>query len=301
MIRHRRPEPAPPARVVILGSSGFVGSHLARHLAGQGVATVGLSSRDADLGRPESVDRLRGLVRPGDALVFISALTPDKGRDVRTLMRNLAMGEHVAAALEGAAPDHLVYISSDAVYEDAANPVRESSCCDPSTFHGLMHLARERMLAPAAQKAGCPLLILRPAAVYGAGDTHNSYGPNRFARTALAEGRITLFGQGEERRDHLYVEDLARLIGLGLGHRSAGVLNVATGRAASFGDVARLVAELCGREVRVEGQPRATPITHRHFDVAAALRAFPKFHPTAIRDGLAATLQRMAATPGGRG
>ena len=294
MIRHLEPEPSSPQRVVVLGASGFVGRDLARHLLEQGIETAALSSADVDLSRPESVEQLRYTVREGDALVIVSAITPDKGKDIRTLMRNLEMGEHVSAFLEGAACSHVVYISSDAVYADDANPVRENSCCDPSSFHGLMHLVRERMLASAVQKRKTPFLILRPCAIYGASDTHNSYGPNRFLRTAIKEHKIKLFGQGEEKRDHVYIKDVSRLASLCLAHRSEGVLNAATGNSVSFLDLAEMIAGLCGDGVQVEGSPRANPITHRHFDIAMTVKAFPSFRYTALPDGLSETLKDMA-------
>jgi nucleoside-diphosphate-sugar epimerase len=42
------------------------------------------------------------------------------------------------------------------------------------------------------------------------GDPHNGYGPNRFRRLAAAGQEIVLFGGGEERRDHVLVDDVAR-------------------------------------------------------------------------------------------
>jgi nucleoside-diphosphate-sugar epimerase len=288
MIRHLQTSPTQPSRVVVLGASGFVGKDLLGHLGTLGVKALGLSSRDLDLTRPDAVDRLGQTVASGDALVFVSALTPDKGKDVRTLMRNLSMGEHVAAFLERSACAHVVYISSDAVYDDAANPVRETSPCGPSGFHGLMHLTREKMLALAVQKSKVPYLILRPTLLYGAGDTHNGYGPNRFLRTARADRKITLFGNGEEKRDHVHIDDVSRLIGLCLTHRSEGVLNVATGTAHSFHEVAQAAAALCGHGVKIECLPRATPITHRHFDVTATVKAFPSFRYAPLAEGLAA-------------
>ena len=47
------------------------------------------------------------------------------------------------------------------------------------------------------------LAILRPTLIYGAGDPHNGYGPNRFRRLAATGKPIILFGEGEERRDHV--------------------------------------------------------------------------------------------------
>ncbi|MDP3723043.1 MAG: NAD(P)-dependent oxidoreductase [Candidatus Omnitrophota bacterium] len=298
MIRHRHAAPVPPSRVVVLGASGFVGRALVEEMTRLGIETLPLSSRESDLCRPESTAALRGLLRPEDTLAVVSAITPDKGKDVQTLMRNLLMGQHVSAALEEPACSHVVYISSDAVYNDAANPVRETSCCSPSTFHGLMHVGRELMLTQAVKRSQIPLLILRPSALYGAEDPHQSYGPNRFARTAVTEHVITLFGHGEEKRDHLYIKDLSRLITLGVLHGSQGILNVATGVSTSFYDVAQAVVGLLEQPVQIEYQPRSSPVTHRYFDTTAVLKAFPTFRFTSLQEGLASCVSTEMAGHG---
>lgn len=267
-------------KTYVLGGRGFLGSALVRRLPD----AVALGSADVNLLEPASVEKLRSLVHEGDTLVFASALTPDKGKDARTEMKNLVMGEHVAAVVGAVKFSHVVYISSDAVYADDANPVREASCASPTTLYGLMHLMRERMILVAAQKT--PVMIVRPCAMYGAGDTHNSYGPNRFLRTAVKDRQIQLFGQGEEQRDHLHVNDCARMIELCLQQRRAGILNAATGHAVSFMEAAQMVAEIVGG-VEVRGQPRSGPVTHRHFDVTELIRAFPSFRFTPLREGLA--------------
>ena len=293
MIRHLEQEPTRQSRVVVLGATGFVGQDIFRHLNESQIEAVAVSSYDIDLIRPEAVEKLRSIVRENDSLIIVSAITPDKGKDAATLMRNLTMGQHLSAFLEEANCSHVVYISSDAVYADDANPVRETSCCDPSSFHGLMHLVRERMFAAAVGKTRTPYLILRPCAVYGARDTHNSYGPNRFLREGLKEHKIKLFGQGEEKRDHIYIKDLSRLVASCLLHRSQGVLNIATGHSISFFDLAQMIARLCGNGVEIEGSPRANEVTHRHFDITAIYKAFPEFKITSIEDGISETFDEI--------
>jgi nucleoside-diphosphate-sugar epimerase len=216
-------------------------------------------------------------------------------------MRNLTMAQHLASFLDGADCTHVVYTSSDAVYEGAANPIREDTPCCPPTLYGQMHLLREKMLASVLDPARCPLLVVRPCALFGAGDTHNSYGPNRFLRSALGEGRITLFGGGEEKRDHVYIHDFCRLLCLALARRSAGVLNVAAGQSISFRELAERIASLCEVPAVIEDRPRQTPITHRHFDVSERIRAFPAFHPTPLDQALAemALQHSSAVSPSG--
>jgi nucleoside-diphosphate-sugar epimerase len=219
-------------------------------------------------------------------VVFLSAITPDKGKGIDALMTNLRMAEQVCAALARVRPAHVVYISSDAVYRETEALVDENGPADSPGLYGTMHALRERMLAHALGDA-TPLAVLRPTLIFGAGDTHNSYGANRFMRAAAAERRITLFGEGEEQRDHVFVDDVIRIVGLVLERRSAGVLNLVTGQSISFGDLARKVAAIAGG-VAVEGKPRAAgPILHRHYDASALFRAFPEFQFTPRDEALA--------------
>jgi nucleoside-diphosphate-sugar epimerase len=104
----------------------------------------------------------------------------------------------------------------------------------------------------------------------------------------METGVIKLFGEGEEKRDHIHVDDAARLIALCLRRRSTGILNLATGVSTSFGEVARLCSACAGRPVAIESLPRGGPVTHRHFDVSVLARAFPAFAFTPLREGVAA-------------
>ena len=289
MICNHNTSPVSPKRVVVLGASGFVGGDIIEYLSKQNIENIGLSSSDLDLCDSGATSQLGKVIQRTDSLVVVSAITPDKGRDAATFMRNLSMIEHLCQFLSESPCAHVVYISSDAVYDDHAHPVREDSCCGPTSFHGLMHLARERMLLATLKEPGTPLMILRPSLLYGTNDTHNTYGPNRFIRLAQEGSNISLFGNGEEKRDHVFISDLSSIIGLCLLHRTTGILNVATGSSASFADVAQLAVELHSKGTKIECNPRANPITHRHFDTTNVIKAFPSFAFTPLSIGLAET------------
>jgi nucleoside-diphosphate-sugar epimerase len=150
-----------------------------------------------------------------------------------------------------------------------------------------MHLARELAFKDTIKS---PLAILRPTLIYGADDPHNGYGPNRFRRLANAGTDIVLFGEGEERRDHVLIEDVAEIIMRVLESRSAGVLNVASGEVHSFRKVAELVVATSPRKVAIRGSVRKGPMPHngyRPFDIAASRAAFPDFVYAPLAKGIA--------------
>lgn len=283
MLTHHRTPPSDPARVVILGAGGFIGAALLASLARAGIGAVGLRRAELDLASDGADQRLVELLREDDAVVVLAALTPDKGRGPDTFLQNMLMAAAVSRALGKRTVDHVIYVSSDAVYPFSSGLVAEGSCAQPADLYGAMHLSREVMLAGATR---APVAILRPTLVYGAGDTHNSYGPNRLRRQAHKDQRIALFGDGEETRDHVFVDDLAELLRLTLRHRSAGVLNIATGQSVSYADLAARVASCFDRPIEIAGAPRQSPITHRHFDISALRRAFPEFRFTPLDEGL---------------
>lgn len=283
MITHRLPIPRAPERVVLFGAHGFIGKAIQARLQEDGVATLAVTSREVDLTLPASVAQLSGILKPEDTVVMLSALTPDKGRDIATLMKNLAMMQHLCAALEQTGCAHLVYFSSDAVYDNAIARVTEAVPASPQDLYGTMHRTREIM----AGGIKAPLLVLRPTLIYGTEDTHNAYGPNRFRRMAQKEGKITLFGGGEELRDHVHVDDVAALTVRCLLHQSTGVLNIATGISTSFRNVAALVARQFGKPAEIIETPRVNPVTHRHYDVTGLIKTFPDFRFIPLQDGIA--------------
>lgn len=269
-----------------MGSGGFVGRHIVGGLKARGVETVALTSGDVDLMARDAADRLAGHLGADAALVVTSAKAPC--RDYAMLLDNIVMMKAVCDAIRRRPIAHLLYISSDAVYADSDRPLTESSPKGADNPHGIMHAAREVMLADAA--GDIPLAFLRPTLIYGADDPHNGYGPNRFRRLALDGRDITLFGEGEERRDHVAVEDVAELACRIVMRCSRGALNAATGEVISFREIAELTAALAGAAVSVVTTPRAGPMPHngyRPFDSAATKAAFPDFRYTPPRDGIA--------------
>lgn len=268
-----------------MGADGFVGGATLAKLQAAGMDVDALTRHNLDLLAPGASQRLSPHLTPRSLLIVISALAPVK--TVPMLLDNLRMMQAVIEAVKTSPVAHLIYISSDAVYSDSDKPMTESSPAEPGSLHGVMHLAREVMLKN--ELAAIPQAFVRPTLIYGPDDPHNGYGPNRFMRLAQAGQDIKLFGEGEERRDHIFIGDVAEIVRRCVGHRATGIVNAVTGTVTSFKEIAEMAAARYTPRVKVIGTPRVGPMPHngyRAFDPALLRRVFPDFRPVSLAAGL---------------
>jgi UDP-glucose 4-epimerase len=111
----------------------------------------------------------------------------------------------------------------------------------------------------------------------------------------LKAGReVVYFGDGEQSRDFVYVADVVRHLTAAMQRRPEppAVFNVCTGRATTIRQLAGMIAELCGVELRVRNEPaRAGDIRASLGDPSAATAALGVKAETPLADGLRATLR----------
>ena len=270
----------PAVRVVVTGGAGFVGSHVAAHLAGRGFRVVAVDSlerasavkRLEEAGVPLVVGDLRRVdLPPADAVVHAAAyisVEESWERPYEYMWNNAATTARVAVqcAARGA---RLVYISSAAVYgEPVRLPISEDHPTRPLSPYGLSKLAGERvveMLVPGAA-------VLRLFNVYGPGQTGPYAGViTKFLERARRGLPPVIYGDGEQTRDFVHVGDVARFVETVLERGASGVFNVGTGRAVSVRELAGLVMRLAG----LNGEPAYAPprpgdIKHSVADITKA-------------------------------
>jgi len=247
MLKHLNKTYKKPHRAVILGGGGFVSREIEKNLKFKNISCLSLPRKKLDLLKKNSTKKLSKILNSKDVIIFVAAKAPVKNE--KMFLHNLLICETVCTVIKKKKIKHLVYISSDAIYADDKKPLKEKSIKQPNSLHGLMHLTREIMLKNSFKG---PICFIRPTLIYGNRDPHNGYGPNRFTRLAKQNKTIELFGNGEELRDHVWVEDVAELTSRIILKKSKGAINVATGKVVSFLELAKNIITLTNSRSKIK-------------------------------------------------
>lgn len=157
----------------------------------------------------------------------------------------------------------LIFSSSRFVYGNVEyNPVDEKHPFNCLSIYGVHKLNAEKYYHFYSTAHSISSVVFRIANPYGPRQQmkHSKYGIlNYFVRLALEGKPLTIFGDGKQQRDYVYVEDLARAMVSGAAANLTGfdVFNLGTGTGTEFGTMARMIAaEVPGTEVQQVEWPK---------------------------------------------
>ena len=262
-------------KIIILGAGGFISGNVENFLQKSNVRLLSLPRKKIDLKKKQSIKKLLKIVKEKDVIFFAAAEAPVKNENM--LLNNLIMAKNMWEVLKKKKPSFFLYLSSDAVYSDTKKKIHEDSLTVPDSLHGIMHLTREKMFENLIKSKLC---IVRPTLVYGDGDPHNGYGPNRFIRLIKEKEKISLFGKGEELRDHVWINDVSKAISKLIIKRKTGKFNLVTGKIISFDNIAKQIIKVTGKKSKIFYQRRKGPMPHggfRAFKNSRFEKIYPKF------------------------
>ena len=299
-------------RLLITGGAGFIGSHLCDRLISDGHEVVVLdnlcSGRWDNLAHhdTERLTRIEGDVREEswaakvgeiDVIYHLAALISghDSLHEPESYLSVNVGGLFRVLAMAKATRARIVFASSSTVYgSQERDACRETDLPTPLTVYALTKLIGEHLLALYAPMYGISHTSLRLFNVYGPRQSPNHPYANvtcKFSYAAATNEGVNLYGDGEQSRDFVYVDDVVRAFLLVGSESDAPVYNVGTGQETSIVELLSLVRELTGNSVGATPcPPWPNDIRSIRADIGRIRKAFDFVPKTSLRDGLRATI-----------
>ena len=305
---------------LVTGGAGFIGSHLCEALVARGdnVRVIDDLSTGHRHNLPPGVPLIVGDVADPDAVArgmegvdgcfhLAAIASVEKGVTdwLGTHRANITGAITVFDAIRRQGSRiPVVYASSAAVYGDAATvPIPETEPCTPLSAYGADKYSCELHARVASHVHGIPTVGLRFFNVFGPRqDPKSPYSGviSIFCERISAGQPISIFGDGGQTRDFVYVADVvgALIASMALRPANAPVFNVCTGIPTSVEALARLIADLAGRPLDARGMPpRAGEIRHSLGVPDLANRVLGLPERVRLRDGLGKVLAWMREPP----
>ncbi len=306
------------APILITGGAGFIGSHLSDALLAKGYAVRVLDDLSTGRRLNLQLDNPRLQLIEGDvadaalvaraaegcqAVVHLAAVASVQASvedPVRTHQSNFIGTLNVCEAMRVAGIKRVLFASSAAVYGNngEGQAIDEDTPKAPLTPYAVDKLASEQYLDFYRRQHGLEPVVFRFFNIFGPRqDPSSPYSGviSIFCERALNGTPITLFGDGEQTRDFLYVADLVAVLVQALEQAQVqeGAVNVGLNRATTLNQLLEALRKVVGPLPEVNhGPARAGDIRHSRADNARLLARFDLPEPTPLADGLAHLLGR---------
>jgi len=307
--------------VLITGGCGFIGTNLIKYLADKtyqlrildNLSTgkeENLKKLQSQYYRLPNVDSIVGDIRNRkmvnqavkgvDAVVHLAAHTnvvesienPKEDWDI-----NVNGTLNLLEACRKNGVGRFIFASSNAVLGEQSPPIDESKIPKPLSPYGAAKLAGEASCSSYYHSFGLNVISLRFANCYGPYSEHKTSVVSRFMRCALDGTSLIIYGDGNQTRDFVHVDDVCQAIYLALTTQQAQgtqqtfpcgeVFQIATGVETSIRNLAKLIGEITGRELQIIHEPERKGEIKRNYSNISKARAMLGFKPKVeLRAGL---------------
>jgi UDP-glucose-4-epimerase GalE len=298
--------------ILVTGGAGFIGSHLTRELVRRGYSVVVLDNFHS--GRTENLHDLinsavikfirgdvrdrkivREAIRDVDAVVHFAALI-DVGESVKNPLEthdvNVTGTLNVLQEATEKGVDKFVFASSTAVYGDESPlPLVEEYALKPISPYAVSKVCGEFYCRVFCDCYDMDAVVLRYFNVYGPGQEGNPYAGviAKFVQSGLRCEPLTIFGDGEQTRDFIHVDDVVRatVMALESEKQKGKVFNVCTGISTSVNQLAHIVREVLGNDVQIDmAGPRKGDVKNNYGDPSKAKKGLGFKAQVSLKKGI---------------
>lgn len=252
-------------RVLVTGGCGFIGRAVVAALRTEGTPVTvvdrepwqgdsDVSSVRGELSDPEV--RERALTEDVTAVVHLAAITSvlrSKEDPVNTYSENVAITQGLLELARSRGVGRFVLASTNAVVGDVGTEtITTERPLLPLTPYGATKAACEMLLSGYTGAYGISTCALRFTNVYGHGMSHKDSFVPRMMRAALTDQGVRIYGDGQQSRDLVHIDDVARAILLAIDSEHTGPAIVGSGHSVSVLELVETVRSVTGKSVPAE-------------------------------------------------
>ncbi|WP_368607780.1 NAD-dependent epimerase/dehydratase family protein [Pseudomonas fulva] len=307
------------APILITGGAGFIGSHLSDALLARGYAVrivddLSTGKRDnlqldhpllelveGDIADAELVQRAAAGCQAVVHLAAVASVQASVDDPVRTHQSNFIGTLNVCEAMRVHGVRRVLFASSAAVYGNngEGQSIAEDTPKAPLTPYAVDKLASEQYLEFYRRQHGLEPVIFRFFNIFGPRqDPSSPYSGviSIFSERAVQGQPITVFGDGEQTRDFLYVGDLVQVMVQALEQAQVeeGAVNIGLNQATSLNQMLAALQQVVGSLPAVSyTTPRSGDIRHSRADNRRLLARFDFQRATSMVEGLARLLGKL--------
>ncbi|MBN1161420.1 MAG: SDR family oxidoreductase [Dehalococcoidales bacterium] len=302
--------------ILVTGGAGFVGSHIVDSLSSQNNVIV---MDNLFTGLLSNLEKSKDRIKFVKADILDKALVKDIVEDVDYIFHlaahvgyirsikdpyydmevNIKGTLNLLEACRGSRVKRLIFSSSAAIYGDVKHlPIDEDHPLYPKSPYAVSKMAAEKYCFAFHKVHGIPVVALRYFNIYGPRQDTSEYANAIFIFLDKFRGKkpITIYGDGEQTRDLIYIRDVVEANILAATHPAAvgGVFNIATGLATTINQLVDLIRQVSGYEGTANYVPfRAGEIIHSQANVEKAGKVLGFRPKTSLKDGLALTWKEL--------
>lgn len=266
-------------KILVVGGTGFVGEYVTKLLTNRKkleIFVIGAPSNnkafaektrhyEIDLSRPLAYNKLPKTISWFDTAVI---MTQPSVPIIRNILKLLDMATNLKK---------VVFVSTILVYPSSNKKIRETVVPSPVSQYEKDKIAEENMLTNYAKKRNIKLGIIRMANVYG--DKKNRGIIGLIFNSALNNNPLVVNGDGNQKRDYIFVEDAAnfiRSVVLCKQNKPIEVFNVCTGKSHTINKLIKLTKRITGKNILVNYAPAVPEKRSITGDNAKIIKLFGK-------------------------
>jgi UDP-glucose 4-epimerase len=295
-------------RILVTGGAGFIGKHLVKSLLENGdlvtifdnfsnssknlssLIDIGAKIIEGDITR---LSDITNAIKDHDIVIHLAAKisVAESIRDpLETFQVNVNGTRNVLIACKKNHVKKLITASSAAVYGEGMPSLKltEKSKMKPISPYGQSKVKMEQEIKEFVSEHKINYIILRFFNIYGIGQTSEYSGViTKFMERITQNKALEVFGDGLQTRDFVAVQDVIYSIHNAISSDKNGIYNIASGKAVTINELAKLMISLSGKKLEIRYSPtKKGDIRYSQADITSAKNNLGYYPRLQLKEGI---------------